>query len=53
MNLVTTALRRPVTVLVLVIAAVALGLIAVTMIACYVPARRVLRIDPAQSLRAD
>jgi putative ABC transport system permease protein len=27
------------------------GLIVVTMIACYVPARRVLSIDPAQSLR--
>ena len=33
--------------------AVALGLIAITMIACYVPARRVLGIDPAQALRQD
>jgi putative ABC transport system permease protein len=31
--------------------AVAAGLGLVTMIACYLPARRVLRIDPAQSLR--
>jgi ABC-type lipoprotein release transport system permease subunit len=31
--------------------AVAAGLAAVTMIACYIPARRVLSIDPAQSLR--
>ncbi len=30
---------------------VTVGLSLVTMIACYVPARRVLRIDPAQSLR--
>jgi putative ABC transport system permease protein len=30
---------------------VAGGLAAVTMIACYIPARRVLSIDPAQSLR--
>jgi putative ABC transport system permease protein len=35
------------------LAAVAIGLGLVTMIACYVPARRVLRIDPAQSLRQD
>ena len=33
------------------LATVTAGLIVVTMIACYVPARRVLRIDPAQSLR--
>jgi putative ABC transport system permease protein len=32
---------------------VTVGMILVTMIACYVPARRVLRIDPAQSLRAE
>jgi putative ABC transport system permease protein len=31
--------------------AAALGLLLVTMAACYVPARRVLRIDPAQLLR--
>jgi putative ABC transport system permease protein len=33
--------------------AVALGLGLVTMIACYLPARRVLRIDPAHSLRQE
>jgi putative ABC transport system permease protein len=35
----------------LTLLAVALGLTLVTMAACYVPARRVLGIDPAQSLR--
>ena len=33
------------------LSAVALGLLVVTMAACYVPARRVLRIDPARLLR--
>lgn len=33
--------------------AVMLGLGLVTMLACYVPARRVLHIDPAQSLRQE
>jgi putative ABC transport system permease protein len=33
--------------------AVTLGLGLVTMVACYLPARRVLGIDPAQSLRKD
>ncbi len=37
----------------LTLTAVALGLGLVTMAACYVPARRVLGIDPAQSLRQD
>jgi putative ABC transport system permease protein len=37
----------------LTLGAVALGLIAITMVACYVPARRVLGIDPAQALRQD
>lgn len=35
------------------LAAVALGLGLVAMIACYVPARRVLRLHPAQALRQD
>jgi hypothetical protein len=37
----------------LTLAGVALGLVAVTMLACYVPARRILGIDPAQSLRQE
>jgi putative ABC transport system permease protein len=37
----------------LTLAAVAIGLGLVTMAACYVPARRVLGIDPAQSLRQE
>jgi putative ABC transport system permease protein len=35
------------------LSAVAFGLLAVTMAACYVPARRVLKIDPAPLLRQD
>jgi putative ABC transport system permease protein len=35
------------------LSAVALGLLSVTMTACYVPARRVLKIDPALLLRQD
>jgi putative ABC transport system permease protein len=35
------------------LSAVAFGLLLVTMAACYVPARRVLRIDPAPLLRQD
>jgi len=35
----------------LTLLAAALGLLLVTMVTCYVPARRVLRIDPAQLLR--
>jgi len=35
----------------LTLAAVATGLVLVTMAACYVPARRVLGIEPAQLLR--
>ena len=37
----------------LTLAAVAAGLALVTLAACYVPARRVLGIEPAQSLRQD
>jgi ABC-type antimicrobial peptide transport system permease subunit len=37
----------------LTLAAVALALGLITMGACYLPARRVLRIDPTQSLRQD
>src|SRR5262245_6473635 len=37
----------------LTLLAAALGLLLVTMVTCYVPARRALRIDPAQLLRHD
>jgi putative ABC transport system permease protein len=37
----------------LTLMAAALGLLLVTMVTCYVPARRALRIDPAQLLRHD
>jgi len=37
----------------LTLGGVALGLGLVTMIACYLPARRVFGIDPAQSLRQE
>jgi putative ABC transport system permease protein len=37
----------------LTLAAVAVALAAVTMTACYLPARKVLRINPAQSLRQE
>src|SRR5262245_38394818 len=37
----------------LTLLAAALGLLLVTMVMCYVPARRALRIDPAQLLRHD
>jgi len=32
---------------------VSLALLLITMAACYIPARRVLGIDPAQSLRQE
>jgi putative ABC transport system permease protein len=37
----------------LTLSAVVAGLLLVTLTACYVPARRVLRIDPASLLRQD
>jgi putative ABC transport system permease protein len=37
----------------LTLAAVAAGLASVAMLACYLPARRVLRLEPAQSLRQE
>jgi len=37
----------------LTLVAVGVMLAVVTVTACYLPARRVLRIDPAQSLRQD
>jgi ABC-type antimicrobial peptide transport system permease subunit len=37
----------------LTLLAVALGLGLVTLLTCYVPARRVLQIDPAQLLRQE
>jgi putative ABC transport system permease protein len=37
----------------LTLVGVTAGLVVVTMIACYIPARRVLSIDPAQSLRQE
>ena len=37
----------------LTLAAVALGLAAVTLTTCYLPARRVLRIEPAELLRGE
>jgi ABC-type lipoprotein release transport system permease subunit len=37
----------------LTLTSVALGLGRVTMLACYVPARRMLGIDPAQLLRQE